>query len=300
MQLSGVHILLSYKCTIECDHCFVWGSPWQSGTMTLDQLRELLRQSEALGTVEWVYFEGGEPFLYYPLLIKGVHEAAAMGFKVGVVSNSYWATSVEDAVMWLEPLAGKVQDLSISNDIYHWNTRTSQQAEFARAAAEKLGIPLGEISIAQPEDVDTAGVVGQLPLGESTVIYRGRAAEKLAGRADHHPWDGFTDCPYENLREPGRIHVDPFGEVQICHGISLGNVFETPLSDICATYDPDAHLITGPILAGGPVELVRRYDVAHREQYADACHLCDDVRRTLRPRFPVILKPDQMYGVAEG
>ena len=45
MHLSSLHILLTYQCTLECDHCFVWGSPWQSGTLTLPRIREILRQA---------------------------------------------------------------------------------------------------------------------------------------------------------------------------------------------------------------------------------------------------------------
>ena len=98
MKLSGLHLLLTYQCTLECDHCFVWGSPWQSGTFTLPSLRQVLQQAQELGTVEWIYFEGGEPFLYYAVLLKAAQEAARMGFRVGIVSNSYWATDVQDAL----------------------------------------------------------------------------------------------------------------------------------------------------------------------------------------------------------
>lgn len=298
MDLTGVHVLLTYQCTLECDHCFVWGSPWQNGTITLHNLRELLRQARAMAGVKSIYFEGGEPFLYYALLLQGVKEAAALGFEsVGIVSNGYWATSVEDAVEWLRPLAGLVQSLEISSDIYHWNERYSQQADAAQQAADRLGIPCSTISVAQPDAANANAAVGQLPAGESCVMYRGRAAEKLAGRAEQHPWDTFTECPYENLRDPGRVHVDPLGNVHICQGIALGNVFQTPLADICAAYDPDAHPITGPLLAGGPVMLVREYGLVHREQYADACQLCSESCRALRGRFPDILTPDQMYGV---
>jgi hypothetical protein len=84
--------------------------------------------------------------------------------------------------------------------------------------------------------------------------------------------------------------------VHICQGISLGNVFETPLKDLCESYDAEAHPICGPLLAGGPVALVSEYAVPHEDAYADACHLCYEARRRLRERFPEILKPDQMYG----
>jgi organic radical activating enzyme len=145
--------------------------------MTLEMVRHLLREAQDLGTVDWIYLEGGEPFLYYPLMLAAVREAADIGFRVGAVSNGYWATTVEDAVEWLRPMAGKLDALSVSSDIYHWNERLSRQAQNARCAAEQLGMAIGVISIAQPEAVDAAGAVGQLPAGESTVMYRGRAVK---------------------------------------------------------------------------------------------------------------------------
>ncbi len=297
MELTGLHLLLTYQCNLECDHCFVWGSPWQSGTMSLRNVRRILEQAKDIGTVQWIYFEGGEPFLYYAVLLRGVQEAAAMGFKVGIVSNGFWATNAEDALECLGPFAGFIQDLSISSDLYHWSEMFGQQAKNASAAAEQLGIPLGIISIAEPEVTNAASAVGQLPMGETAVMYRGRATQKLVPRAARLPWEQFTECPYEDLREPGRVHVDPFGNLHICQGISLGNLFDMPLREICETYDPESHPITGPLLEAGPVELVQRYGTAHEESYADACHLCDEARRALRERFPEILMPDQMYGV---
>jgi hypothetical protein len=185
----------------------------------------------------------------------------------------------------------------VSSDIYHWNEKLSQRAQNARQAAQQLDIPLGFISIAQPEEADAAENVGKLPEGESSIMYRGRAAAKLVERTTFQDWDSFTTCPYENLRDPGRLHLGPLGYLHICQGISIGNMLETSLSEICETYDPDAHPIAGPLLAGGPVELVRRYGLPHEARYADACHLCDEARRALRPRFPNALAPDQMYGV---
>jgi MoaA/NifB/PqqE/SkfB family radical SAM enzyme len=295
MELTGLHLLLTYQCNLECDHCFVWGSPWQSGVLTLKHINDILKQAEELGTVEWIYFEGGEPFLYYTILLKGVQAAASHGFKVGIVSNGYWATDEADAFEWLFPFAGLVQDLSISNDRYHWCEDLNKLVKNACSAAEKLGIPVNSISVAQPEAVNVAASQGQLPWGESNIMYRGRAAEKLVERADHHPWTQFDHCPHEDLRDPGRVHIDPFGNLHICQGIVLGNLFEKPLHEICADYDPESHVITGPLLAGGPAALAQHYGSICNERYADACHLCFDTRRALRERFPAILAPNQMY-----
>jgi len=299
MKLTGLHLLLTYQCTFECDHCFVFGSPSQTGVMTLAQIQEILRQALDAGIIESIYFEGGEPFLYYAVMVKGIQEAVEAGFSAGVVSNAYWATSLEDALEWLRPLAGLVADLTISSDLYHYDERDSQHAQDAARAAQQLGIPLGAICVAQPEETNAMLTVGQIPSGESAVMYRGRAACKLVSRAELQPWQRFDECPHENLREPGRCHLDPLGNLHVCQGVSLGNVFETPLKEICARYDADAHPICGPLLNGGPAALVTEYALPHEGSYADACHLCYEARQSLRERFPAILLPDQMYGVVE-
>ena len=296
MELTGLHILLTYQCNFECDHCFVWGSPWQVGTFSLSQLKDVINQAKDVGTVKSIYFEGGEPFLYYPILVNAVNSAINQGFKVGIVSNGYWAITLEDAHEWLKPFIGVLEDLSVSSDLFHYDETLSQQAKNACQAAEELGIPIGTISIAQPDNNNADPAIGQLPLDESGVMYRGRAAEKLVYKAQLKPWTEFNECPYEDLREPGRVHLDPLGNLHICQGISIGNLFERPLKEICATYEPDQHPICGPLLTGGPAELVRAYDLSLKENFADACHLCYTARLALRERFADFLGPDQVYG----
>lgn len=128
-------------------------------------------------------------------------------------------------------------------------------------------------------------------------MYRGRASQTLANQAPLAPWQGFDACPYESLSNPGRVHVDPLGNLHVCQGISIGNLFSTPLVEILANIQPDRHAILGPLLRGGPAELARSYAPPERPGYADACHLCFETRSKLRDRFPDILLPDQMYGV---
>jgi hypothetical protein len=130
-------------------------------------------------------------------------------------------------------------------------------------------------------------------------MYRGRAAEKLASRAPSRPWERFYSCPHEDLVEPGRIHLDPLGNIHICQGISIGNLFEKPLKQICEEYDVNSHPICGILHSGGPAALVTEYNLPHASSYADACHLCYEARTALRVRFPELLGPNQMYGEME-
>src|SRR5512145_628045 len=150
MKLDGLHILLTYQCTYECDHCFVWGSPWQTGTLTLEQIEQILQQAKE-AEVRSIYFEGGEPFLYYPILVQAVRRATSLGFSVGMVTNAYWANSVADAQEWLRPFVGRLDDLSVSSDLFHCPDVMGECPQNALVAARYLNLPTGMLSVAQPE-----------------------------------------------------------------------------------------------------------------------------------------------------
>jgi MoaA/NifB/PqqE/SkfB family radical SAM enzyme len=298
MNLTSIHFLLSYRCTRECDHCFLWGSPRARGTMTLAQIRDVLQQAKGLGTVTSVCFEGGEPFLFYPIMLGGLYEAAAMGLRAGIVSNCYWATSVDDAVEWLRPIADVgVDHLGFSSDLFHGETRMTDEARHAVAAAKQLGLSEDIFTIERPEGCDTCPERSKgEPITGGSVRFRGRAVAKLTDGVERRPWTDFTECPSEDFVELGRVHVDAHGNVHLCQGLVIGNVWRQSLGDIVASYHPTTHPVVGPLLAGGPVELVRQHDLPHEGSYIDACHLCYLARDALRKRFPETLTPGQVYG----
>lgn len=299
-MLTVIHFLLTYKCPYECDHCFVYGSPHAKGTFTLAQIVAVLEEAQKLGTVQTVFFEGGEPFLYYPLLLEGVRCARAMGFNTGIVTNAYFANSVEDALLWLKPLqeAG-ISSISFSDDLFHSGSEEDTPAKRALEAAQQLGIACGVISISPPtvtyphENESTKGE----PIVGGGVRFRGRAVEKLAQGLPTRPWQTFTECPYENLRDPARVHIDTYGNVHLCQGLCMGNLWRTPLSDMVQAYRAEEHPLCAPLVEGGPAELARRYGVPVEEGYIEACHLCYLVRRALIDRFPEYLTPRQVYGL---
>jgi len=265
--------------------------------MTARDIDFLLGEAASLGGVRWIYFEGGEPFLHHALLLYGARRAHESGYRVGIVSNAYWATSREDALLVLRPFAGFVEDLSLSLDPYHGDEEQEAQVAHARDAARELGIPVDEIHIALPGCAAPDCREGQIPPGTSPVRYRGRAAHELAPLAPGRSWEEFTACEPEDLEDPERVHIDPLGYVHLCQGIAAGNVYETPLAQICREYRPHEHPVAGPLLSGGPAGLARTYGLHPTTPFADGCHLCYEARCVLRPRFPEILAPDAMYGV---
>lgn len=98
--------------------------------MSEDLMLETIRQAAELGTVQQIGFSGGEPFLCYDLLKKGLTYAKEAGFLTSVVTNGYWG-------MWQDDLLSErikalpLDHISFSYDAYHG--RYVKEEHFKRA-----------------------------------------------------------------------------------------------------------------------------------------------------------------------
>jgi hypothetical protein len=315
VRLDGIHFLVTYRCTYACDHCFVWGSPDADGTMTLAQLISAIDQAAELG-VAGVYFEGGEPTLAYPIVLAAAQRAREHGLDVGIVSNCFWATTLGDAKVWLAPFAELgVADLSLSSYAYFVEDANEEHLRNAVLAAQALGIPASVLEVGAPAEI---GVPGACSGDVGEIMHKGRAAVALAPARATRPPGTLITCPFEDFTDPGRAHVGPDGELQICQGISAGNVFAggdglpaperlaAPLAGglrrVLDSYDPHARPVVREILAGGPWALAQATGhTPARALYADECHLCYEVRSALRAagRHPEVVAPGQCYAENE-
>ena len=265
-------------------------------------MRDLFSEIDRIGAIDNVYFEGGEAFLYYPLLLEGLRMAAARGLRAGIVTNAYWATSVEDAEIWLEPIRRiGIADLSVSDDAFHGSTEANSTAKLAFTAARNMEIPCSLVCIEPPAPAtigERSSAKGE-PVTGGSVLFKGRAAEKLTAGWPRRPCRELTSCPHEDLAAPARVHVDSYGNVHLCQGLSMGNMWETPLSTLVREYRGARHSICGPLLAGGPAALAKAYGVELLDDFVDECHYCYTVRKALIDRFPKHLAPRQVYGLSE-
>ncbi len=299
-MLNGIHFLLSYMCNYECDHCFLFCSPDSKGTFTLKQINQVLDEAVKIKTVKWIYWEGGEPFLFYPLMLESMKLAKERGFKNGIVTNSYWATDTNDAKLWLKPISElAIADFSVSDDTFHYEDTAENLSKYAHLAAKTLSIPTGAINIEKPTfemTMEKEQVKGTPVIGGGA-MFRGRAVDTLIEGLPTRKWDRLKECPYEDLIGLGRVHVDCFGNTQICQGLSIGNFWNKSLSELVSEYNPEEHPICGPLIKGGPAQLVKEYNLEHEEEYVDECHLCYLARKSLLDKFPQYLGPQQVYGL---
>jgi hypothetical protein len=267
--------------------------------MTLAQVRDIFDQAEALGGIEGICLEGGEPSMYYPTLLETARQVRARGWWVALLTNAYWATSHEDALVFLRPLAGlPLHGLYVSEDTYHGTGEDASPTRVAGRAAQELGIRVTFMSVRPPaQSVSCFSPLKGEPITGGAVHFRGRAAEKLVDGLPRRPWQELDSCPHEDLAAPKRVHIDSLGYVHLCQGLALGNLWKQTLSELMAGYRPEEHPVCGPLLRGGPAALASAFRLRHADAYVDECQMCYEMRRALRPRMPDLLGPDQMYGV---
>jgi MoaA/NifB/PqqE/SkfB family radical SAM enzyme len=297
-MLNEIHLLLTYACNLECDHCFVYSKPNAKGTFTINQIKEILKEAIKIRTIKWIYLEGGEAFLFYPLMLEAIKLARDLGFKTGVVTNAYWSTSKEDAELWLKPLSKlKISDISISDDSFHREDEKVSPAKVAIAVAKELGLPINSICVEKPVIKTNKTQSKGASITGGSIMFRGRAVEKLIKGVPKKSWNKFKECPYEDLKNPKRIHIDSYGNIHLCQGLSMGNIWEKPLSKIVKKYNSDSHPICKYLIKGGPALLAKKYNIRRADKYIDACHLCYLARLSLIDRFPQYLAPKQVYGL---
>jgi len=279
-SLTGVHFLITYGCSAKCAHCFLWGSPDRTTAMTPRQVESFLEELAELEQVTDVCAEGGESFELYDLLLHFLRRASALDLKASALTNASWVESREQAADRIrELMAAGLTNLGVSTDRFHQEHVPVERVDLLLEVCEEAGLAAARM---------------ETPL--DGVMFRGRAAEVLAPDMPPRPPDAFAKCPHESLGAPGRVHLDCYGFLHLCQGITLGRA---SIADAIAAFKAREHPIVRLLLDGGPYALARfavekGFELA--EGYVDACHLCYRAREFLRPTFPDLLAPDEMYG----
>lgn len=97
-----LYLILTYRCTSECSHCFASSSTSKNDPMKLHEIQEYLEKAKELGAKP-IWLLGGEPFLYFDLLLDAVESVKNLGLSIWTTSNAFWTTSEKTALRWLRP-----------------------------------------------------------------------------------------------------------------------------------------------------------------------------------------------------
>ena len=94
------------------------------------------------------------------------------------------------------------------------------------------------------------------------------------------------------------IHIDPYGNIQTCCGVIIGDAHEKPLIEWMERGFHTANELVKMAYQRGPyayLDLAKEYGYQPRDGYPQKCNLCWEVRKFLRPYFPETFGPAEVY-----
>jgi hypothetical protein len=99
---------------------------------------------------------------------------------------------------------------------------------------------------------------------------------------------------------PAMVWIDPYGNVMICYGIIIGNLYQNTLNKILNNYSADNYPLLRELAKDGPKALhhvAEKNKLKMSEYYYDECDVCYQSRSALRSLFPKVLGPAECYPV---
>jgi len=319
MNVTGVDLLLTYRCTSRCAHCIYRAGPHHKDVMSDRQFDDIV-QALAGQPLKWIMFFGGEPLLLGGKLLHWSRMAAAHfpDADICVFTNGYWAQTMERTHEILKNLrdAG-VTTLYLSYDAFHAEYTPPAniqrildvlQPDTLRKVVLDSEYVLG-VSAPNEYNRRTQALLDKLRIppfvhhAKNELHIAGRMADNLPGQ---WPITQFADsrCPTPywlgpSLAEATTVEIDCHGNVTLCPGICIGNMNNTPLRDILANYNPDQHPVVEALERNGIAGLLQlavSHDVYDEGIRASSpCHACYELRRTLQPIYPQALAPAHIY-----
>lgn len=313
-------LLFTYRCTIACKHCLFNCSPRQPEVyVSLKDGVEFLRQLRKTDRV--IHIAGGEAMMFYKQMLEICRVAKEEGVAPHFFeTNASWCIDDDTTRRRYRELkeAGIIGVL-ISADPYHQVfVSTERRLRAYQWAVEIYGrenVAAGDLSL---EELSRFREIGR----DETLLseYSRNHPPRLVGRAGNELARFIPDRPLEELindslwhgknedgkscrtefdpKEMWEIHIDPYGNIQTCCGIIIGNAHRTPLPELMKRgFHVDNELIKivyekGPF---GLLELAVERGYRPRSDYPQKCYLCWDIRKFLRPYFPETFGPAEIY-----
>ena len=303
-------IIFTYQCSAACRHCLFGCGPGRP--------RVVMGAGECVGYLRvWrefprvVHIAGGECFLFYDELLDVCRRAQAAGVPPHFVeTNGSWCGSDAITERRFTELSGAgVRGVLFSCDAYHQEFVPADRiARCARFAVEVFGEPnvMGNTALAAradglPDIAADEGALRDLVRRSPPGWMAGNAAKCLARYLDPQPLEAFADvrCPEQfDIERTWEFHFDPYGNVQTNCGVVLGNAHRTPPLELLTQESINRNPIAQVLREAGPVGLLRLAadkGLTPRDGYVHKCDVCYHARTYLRPHFPNILCPDEVY-----
>ena len=301
-------LLVWNTCTAFCAHCGPESSPKDKTAVSHERVLFLIKEAGNIYNPNWcLTLSGGEIFIHYDRLLEYTSAAKKNGGYTTLITNCFWATSLEKAEELLNPLIeNDLRVLGVSADHFHTPYISVERVKNAIRAARNLNLQVRLRSVAsgsgrlsdilkQIEDINP----WFMPMMEMPLVPDGRANNIPESELFLQETIPTGKCPAASLT------INPSGKAMACcngggshPNLQVGSVEESSLEELeyLFTTSPTINYLRN----AGPYECIQYLPEDEQEKvttkkYVNECHLCielfsktdrgDKIRKAIEEEF---------------
>lgn len=316
-NITGITWITTYNCNIACDHCF-FDSQGNNKYMDPKLIDAVFKDFIPGENMYWQHLSGGEIFLKPDQLIK-ILEKINNHFKgnIGISTNGFWATDYEKASSFVKKLINYgVNGIAVSADHFHQKHLSLEgpknliriiKSEGINTHSYIMGARLSE-RVDRSEEINSKSEQIARNTEQGLGVPFALAYERSIGKGSNINVPKRNELPKGKCTEintclgnrspfnPAMVWIDPYGNVMICYGIIIGNVYKESFNNILEKYDTKNLPVIHALAKNGPMALYNLVDKKITStRFFDECDLCYLSRKLLRSDYPEIFGPDECY-----
>ena len=321
MKLTGITWITTYNCNLACDHCFfeTKGSKKYMDSELVDRAFVGLENTRHMF---WQHLSGGEIFLDEQRLFQIIKNIRKYFKKdIGLSTNAFWAKNEVETCQKVNQLAEMgVSGIALSADYYHQKYMSIEGPKTLARVIKQSGLKTHSYIMGARlnADIDNAETINQQSeqiadeVDQRLELPYARATERSIGKGCLINRPKKIKIPQGKCTElntclgerspfnPAMVWIDPYGNVMICYGIIIGNLYNNSLNDIIGDYSPEKFPLLQELSLEGPKtlhEIALSKDNSMPSEFYDECDVCYRSRSVLQKHYPDVLGPKECYPV---
>jgi hypothetical protein len=319
MRFFGIIFNITYDCNLNCPHCFYYPKSRSRTVISPKRVKEIILSTKDSRPVKTAHFTGGEPFLYYDSLLKMVEIAKKLDVRrITFSTNCFWANNIGKVRKQIGRLkkAGLTWFL-ISADAFHQEKVPIENVRRVALVRKELGLqgnddlsvvcfvnkdyphPYNKKTLAIAKRIISwghgASLHPSMPYGKASQFIPEDACSMTGPKRKCWQWRTWG---FIHPQGPHTVFIGPDEFVNVCYGVSLGNLKNKSLFDLLKDFEKRPNPIIKALLDEGVAGLVKKaqsYGWNQKLKFQNECHLCYAVRIFLKKYEPEFLQPDECY-----
>ncbi|MFZ2896773.1 MAG: radical SAM/SPASM domain-containing protein [Saprospiraceae bacterium] len=295
LNFKQIVFTLGYRCNLNCPSCFLGNklNDHKSVIIFKDAL-DVIESTAALQTIGTIAFVGGEPFLYYDLMLKiASYSWEHYQCALNISTNATWANSKKKAWTLLQPLIDRgLKWILVSIDDFHIKSANLESIINCLSVCLEAGLNVSVQTLqhlnAINSDTFKTKLSGYLDVEDINWISNpvtpiGNAAWKI-NKGDllwHY------NVPHGGCSAGEVLNVQPNGEVKPCCGaglssdrLTIGHIKKQSIYEMVKKAEADV-ILNMLIAFQGPRGIANLLEkegysnlIACHSPFSDACYAC--------------------------